>query len=96
MKLKAAPIFNHMRVWMNARIPVCVHRKCTELILRSLVLCSFMNEGKDSYPFLWIYRPHKAELGILITTQLHVLPNSLWKLFQTAYLRCEFALIESH
>lgn len=22
MKLKAAPIFNHMWVWMNARIPV--------------------------------------------------------------------------
>lgn len=24
MKLKAAPIFNHMWVWMNARIPVSV------------------------------------------------------------------------
>lgn len=24
MKLKAAPIFNHVWVWMNARIPVSV------------------------------------------------------------------------
>lgn len=52
-----------------------------------------MNEGKDSYPFLWIYRPHKVELGTLITTQLQGLLNSFWKQFQTAYLRCEFALV---
>lgn len=35
-----------------------------------------MNEGVDSYPFRWIYRPHKAELGTLITTQLQALLNS--------------------
>lgn len=36
-----------------------------------------MNEGKDLYPFLWIYRPHKAELGTLITTQLQPFKVSL-------------------
>lgn len=84
MKLKAAPIFNHVWVWMNARIPVSV--LCFEcqkvprtqsVILSYLLFCCFMNEGKDSDPFLQIYRPYKAESGTLMTKQLQALLNSL-------------------
>lgn len=85
MKLKAAPIFNHVWVWMNARIPVSVlcfewqkvHRTHSVILSDLLFSVVLMNEGKDSDLLLQIYRPYKAESGTLMTKQLQALLNSL-------------------